>query len=1119
MQTQESCGQRPGAVARTGAAWVAGVSLILGGASAFAAERIELRGAQASEAVVPESLDVDLRDLPAPQEWQPGDAIKEIPRRHQRPIKGIVDPPVGEAIDPLLELQEAEPSAPDFDFATPSVNIAGQGYTGVNPADPNGDVGPSHYIQAINQSSGSRITVYSKTGTVLSGPFTLASLGGTGNCATGLGDPIVLYDPLANRWLLSEFSSAGNRLCVYISKTADPISGGWWAYNFTAPNFPDYPKYGVWPDAYYVGTNEGTPAVYAFDRAKMLNGQAATSQRFTATALSGFGFQMLTPADLDGATAPPAGAPGVFIRHRDSEAHGSPGAADTLELFAFSVNWTTPSSSTFTGPSSVNVTEFDSALCGLTSFNCFPQPGSSTTLDPLREVVMFRAQYRNRGSFESLVGNLVTDVNGADRGGIRWFELRKSGSNPWALHMEGTYSPDTTNRWMGSAAVDKDGNLAVGYSVSASTSVYPGLRFAGRLAGDPSGSLAQGETTLVAGSAANASNRWGDYASLSVDPSDDCTFWFTGMYSPSSSWGTRIGAFKFAACGGTPTPDFTIGASPSSLSIVQGGSGASTVTVTSTNGFNSAVALSCTGLPAGVTCGFSPSSVTPPSGGSANSTLTVSVGGSTAAGSYSFNVVGTSGALSHSTPISLTVTPAGGGGGPQNATYDATLRAPKCGTVGSSCDSGASLLLGRNSLGPEPNQPNTIAGSCADGASGTFHSDESNDRLKVSTLDATDFAAGKTVRIDATVWAWSTPSSDKLDLYYAANANSPSWTLIGTLTPTVGGSQVLSATYTLPSGALQAVRARFRYQGSAAACGTGSYDDHDDLVFAVGGGGPTPDFGISASPSSLSIAQGGAGNSTVTVTSLNGFSSAVGLSCTGLPSGVSCGFAPSSVTPPSGGSANSTLTVSVGSGTATGSYSFSVVGTSGALSHSTPISLTVTTGGGGGPQTATYDATLRAPKCAVVGSSCDSGASLLLGRATKGPEPNQPNTINASCADGTSGTFHVDESNDRLKVSTLDATSFAAGKTVRIDATVWAYSSYTSDKLDLYYAANANSPSWTFIGTLTPTAAGAQTLSATYTLPSGTLQAIRAQFRYNGSAGTCTTGGYNDRDDLIFAVQ
>ena len=302
-----------------------------------------------------------------------------------------------------------------------------------------------------------------------------------------------------------------------------------------------------------------------------------------------------------------------------------------------------------------------------------------------------------------------------------------------------------------------------------------------------------------------------------------------------------------------------------------------------------------------------------------------------------------------SAPIWITY---GGGGGGQDLTaaYDAALKAPKCGTVGRSCDSGASLLLGRDGKGPEPNQPNTVNTSCADGTSGTFHSDESSDRLKVSTTDGSLFAPGKTVRIDATVWAWTTPSNDKLDLYYAADASSPSWTLVTTLSPTAGGAQTLSATYTLPTGALQAVRARFRYQGSAAACGAGGYDDHDDLVFAVTGATQPP------------------------------------------------------------------------------------------------------------ANTATYDATLRAPRCSATGRSCDSGPSLLLGRNTLGPEPNQPNTDRDSCADGASGAFHGDESNDRLKVSTLDGSALAAGKTVRIDATVWAWTTPAEDKLDLYYAANANSP-------------------------------------------------------------
>jgi leucyl aminopeptidase len=168
-----------------------------------------------------------------------------------------------------------------------------------------------------------------------------------------------------------------------------------------------------------------------------------------------------------------------------------------------------------------------------------------------------------------------------------------------------------------------------------------------------------------------------------------------------------------------------------------------------------------------------------------------------------------------------------------------------------------------------------------------------------------------------------------------------------------------------------------------------------------------------------------------------------------------------------------------------------------------------------------YSSTLKAPECATVGSSCDSGPSLLLGRdhISGGAEPNQPNTINNSCADGTTGTFHSDESNDRIVVASTGGGALTHGTTATVTATVWAYTGFSSDALDLYYAANANSPSWTFIKTIVPTKAGAQTLSTTFTLPTGTLQAVRAQFRYLGSASSCTTGSYNDHDDLIFAVQ
>ena len=200
--------------------------------------------------------------------------------------------------------------------------------------------------------------------------------------------------------------------------SSDPIAGGWFNYDFTTPNFPDYPKYAVWPDAYYVSSNEAGPsAAYALDRTNMLAGLAAAAPvRRTAPDLAGFGFQALIPSDLDG-PAPPAGSPNFFMRHRDDEVHNAGSndpTQDFLEIWEFSVNFGTPADSTFTQVANIPVAEFDSDLCGLVSFFCFPQPGTATTLDPLREVIMWRLQYRNFGTHETLVGNFVTDVTGTD---------------------------------------------------------------------------------------------------------------------------------------------------------------------------------------------------------------------------------------------------------------------------------------------------------------------------------------------------------------------------------------------------------------------------------------------------------------------------------------------------------------------------------------------------------------------------------------------------------------------------------------------------------------------------------------------------------------------------------
>ncbi len=586
------------------------------------------------------------RDLPEPEE----DFLLDREVNPRLNLNGNIDQTLtggipGSGIDPLLALQaNVAPHAPN-NFLTPILNLNAQDYTNVNPPDTVGDVGPNHYVHMVNFGSGSQVVIYDKSGAILAGPFALDNLG-SGNCANGMGDPIVLYDQLADRWLLSEFSTSGNNLCVYISITPNP-TGSYYAYAFTAPSFPDYPKYGVWPDAYYVSSNENDPAVYALDRVKMLIGQAATFQRFSAPALSGFSFQALTPSDLDGATPPPAGAPNYFMRHRDTESHGPAGypTEDFLEIWAFHADFANPANATFTQVGNIAVAEFDSNLCGLSSYNCFPQLGSGTTLDPLREVVMFPLVYRNFGGYEVLLGNLVTDVDNTDHGGIRWFELRKTGAGNWALYQEGTFAPDSRSRWMGSIAMDGSGNIAVGYSVS-SSSMYPSIRYAGRLASDPVGTLPYYEGTIVAGTSANGSNRWGDYSAMGIDPSDDCTFWYTNMYSEGGSWNTRFASFKFDACG---TADFTLSAAPAAQDVCLADDAVFDVTIGQVQNYSDPVTLSASGLPAGTTASFGVNPVIPPG----SSQLTIGNTGAALPGSYAIAVWGIAPTSTHTTTVQL----------------------------------------------------------------------------------------------------------------------------------------------------------------------------------------------------------------------------------------------------------------------------------------------------------------------------------------------------------------------------------------------------------------------------------------------------------------------------------
>jgi hypothetical protein len=478
---------------------------------------------------------------------------ERIPFRNNRPLPAVKDA----VLQNWFRLGAAA-------MPTPSLSFEGNtNRGGFTPPDTNGDVGPNHYVQTVNVD----LAVWSKAGTLLYGPVPVNTLwyGFGGTCEfTNDGDPNTVYDPIADRWVISQFGVPGDvrgyHECIAVSTSPDP-TGSYNRYDFfLSPTlFHDYPQLGVWPDGYYASFNVFNPdntfnsgAWVAFDRDQMLAGQPAGFQEFNSPEDGG-----MMPSDLDGTDLPPAGAPNTFVEPFDP--------AGTLRLWNFYVDWNNPANSHVGGPVSVPVAAWNPYCPG--SDQCVPQPGTPQLLDPVSDGrIMRRLAYRNfGGEFQSWVANFTVSGGPPAGNGIsgvaapRWFELRSAGAFTPTLSQEGTYAPDFTNRWMASIAQDRDGNLAMGYSVSSST-VFPGTRYTGRLASDPPGTLPQGEVSLVdGGGSQTGSNRWGDFTNIAVDPVDDCTFWYTNEYYPVTSpnlWHTRIGTFKFPTCGsgGTPTP-------------------------------------------------------------------------------------------------------------------------------------------------------------------------------------------------------------------------------------------------------------------------------------------------------------------------------------------------------------------------------------------------------------------------------------------------------------------------------------------------------------------------------------------------------------------------------------
>ncbi|HYM23603.1 MAG TPA: hypothetical protein VEU08_10350, partial [Vicinamibacterales bacterium] len=469
-----------------------------------------------------------------------------------------------------------------------------------NPSDNSLAVGPGHVFQIVN----SQLAVFDKKGTTLYGPVSTNTMfaGFGGACeARPNGDAVVRYDQLAGRWLVvmpifrrvvfdpdrskpgepakpgtaarantgrpgpppplppepqrqpgtgraipppSQPPDGTYAMCYAVSTSSDPL-GTYYRYMFERPLFPDYPRPAVWPDGYYVPTSTGDEVIQkhacVVERAKMLKGEPAREQCLIVD-----GVNFLNNADVEGMTPPPAGAPNIMMAAGGTQLKTIL-EDDTLSVWQFHADWKDPSKTALTGPLKIPVAPYH-YLCGGQLTNCVPQPGIDRRLDAQGDKIMQRLVYRNVGGRESVVAVHSVDT-GAGSGGVRWYEFSVDKTRRVTLRQQGTYAPDGFFRWMATPAMDRRGNIAIGYSFGGAPN-FAGQRFAARLAGDPPGQLTFHETVLVEGEAAQNVMRWEDYTQAAVDPSDDCTIWYVGDYirKDAQSYSTRIGAFRIPGC-------------------------------------------------------------------------------------------------------------------------------------------------------------------------------------------------------------------------------------------------------------------------------------------------------------------------------------------------------------------------------------------------------------------------------------------------------------------------------------------------------------------------------------------------------------------------------------------
>jgi hypothetical protein len=908
------------------------------------------------------------RDVSAPLRDMIAAAPRQVVVLHEaEPVRRIPVPP---GLTPLPEDPVRQRTAPSVATFAPAVSLSfeglGQGQYGFSvtgaPPDTEGTVGATQYVQWVNTS----FAVFNKTtGALVAGPTAGNTLwsGFGGGCQTNNdGDPIVLYDRASQRWIFSQFSvsTAPFLQCIAVSTTSD-ATGTYNRYSFQYNNLDDYPKMGVWSDAYYETFNMfggsgnttfvGTDAC-AYDRAAMLAGTAATQVCFQQSSSVGG----LLPSDVDGSIAPPAGSPNYMVNF----------GANSLNLFKFHVDFTTPANSSFTGPTVIPVAAFSPLCRGGT---CVPQPGTAQPLDSLADRLMYRLAYRNFGTHESLVVN--HSVVAGSGGGVRWYEIQNPSGTP-TVAQQSTFAPDSTYRWMGSIAMDKAGDIALGYSVSNGSSVFPSIAFTGRVATDPASTM-EAEVGVVSGGGSQVGNdshgalltRWGDYSAMHIDPVDDCTFWYTQEYIKTTgvfNWNTRIATFSFPNCTGATTFPLTVtlagtgsgavsSAPPSiscpgacSASFASGTSVTLTETPTAGSTFAGWSGGGCAGTSGCTVTMIAAQSVTATFNAPVTFPLSVTIAGSgsgtVASTPPSISCPGAcSASFASGTSVTLTETPTAG------STFAGWSGGGCAGTSGCTV-----TMIAAQSVTATFNAPVTfpLSVTMAGSGSGTVASTPTGIRCP-GTCSA-NFAGGTSVTLAETAatgstfagWSGACTGTGSCSVSMsAAQSVTASFRLTTTTALTVSTSQANAGTSvtftarvsptsgtTTPTGTVTFSNGSTAPGSASLASGSATFTTSSLAagtysVTAAYGGDPNfassssaavaltvVDFTIAPAQISLTVTRGQIAQQNLTITPAPpaSFSPTVTFACSGLPTESTCTFSPSSVTP-NGASAPTTLSI------------------------------------------------------------------------------------------------------------------------------------------------------------------------------------------------------------------